>query len=96
MNNKDVKIGDIVTWESQARASWKVKEGRVMAIIPPYTDARNYLSEDIKESRCRFDGRSQNERLLVRVMGGAKGNLEYYYAPRISAVSLKRNEKENV
>lgn len=88
MNIEEVKIGSKVKWESQSKGCWKEKEGELIAIISSYTDARNYLPEGIKESRCKFDGRSQNERLLVKVMGGVKGNLDYYYAPRISVVRL--------
>lgn len=87
-NNKNIVIGCKVKWESQAQGSWKEKEGKVIAIIQPNMDIKKYLPKDTKISRCMFDGRSQNERLLVEVMGGAKKSLKYYYAPRLSAVNV--------
>lgn len=83
-----IDIGCNVKWKSQSQGFWKEKEGEVIAIVQPNINASKYLPVGVSASRCKFDDRSKNERLLVKVMGGAKGTIDYYYAPRISTVEL--------
>lgn len=91
----NIKIGDTVQWtkwEAGPANEWgHLKHiGKVLALVPAGADI-NYLcqNEGIEVKRSRFgSASSKNYRAVVSVMGGAKGTLEYHYAPRIGQLEI--------
>ncbi|RKN86773.1 hypothetical protein [Paenibacillus ginsengarvi] len=84
-----MKIGDVVTWKSQAAGVWKEKTGEIVGFIKPEEDARNILQKfDVKypSNRVKFQSLSELDRVLVEVPRGGRSNISDYYAPRKSQV----------
>lgn len=43
-----MKLGDVVTWTSQAGGYSKTKEGVIVAVVPPNGDPRDYIPAGLK------------------------------------------------
>ena len=91
-----INVGDIVTWESQAKGSWTRKTGKVIAVVPPGESALGWVPAEAKKSHIKFgvDIYLQGDRAVVAVPAGAYGGLTHYYAPRVSA--LEKQEEQDV
>ena len=50
-----IKVGDKVTWESQARGSWVEKRGTVVAVVPPGESALGWVPLGTKKSHIKFE-----------------------------------------
>ena len=77
-----MKIGDQVSWKSQAGGSWKVKTGVIVSVVPLGTDAHQVAIPP----GTRLDGPGMcrdHESYLVRV--GKKTTL---YWPRVAGLSM--------
>ena len=83
-----IKVGDVVTWESQARGSWVEKCGTVVAVVPPGGSALGRVPAGTKKSHIKFetDIYLRGDRAVVAVPAGAYGGLTHYYAPRVSVL----------
>jgi hypothetical protein len=94
------KVGDKVTWDSQAGGGWTSKAGEVVAVVPPFDgDARYTLWEmapmSLKSPKgltagapvyAMFDGwQRDHECYLVLVPHPGKGKPSLY-CPRVSAL----------
>lgn len=81
-----VKVGDTVTWESQALGYYKVKRGTVIAIVPAGVHIAEIWPEAMKLPKARkkwSDDVSRFDRAVVEVMRESGRGCDYY-APRLS------------
>ena len=76
-----MKIGEKITWTSQAMGCEKTKTGVIIAEIPAGTDARKYVPETAKKSHIKFSEESIYDRVLVAVPAGKDGQIMHYYCP---------------
>lgn len=76
-----MKIGDIVTWTSQAMGCEKTKSGKVIAEIPAGESAILKAPKDAKTSHIKFGDKSVHDRVLVAVPAGKDGKITHYYCP---------------
>ncbi len=78
------KVGDMVTWSSQANAYWKVKTGKIIVIVPAgkIPDQIGFLHRYI----IMFDGwgKRTTESYLVEVPGKTKKAMPKLYWPHAS------------
>lgn len=87
---RDFKVGDDVTWQSQAAGSWLTKRGKVIAVveagIPP--NHALYLARE-KEAADEFSGvwARKEQSYIVRVERVGKRRPAIYW-PRASALRL--------
>lgn len=89
----EIKVGDVVTWESQARGSWTEKCGTVLAIVPAGENVMPKIPETAKRSHMKISSSvSKCDRALVAVTAGAYGGLTHYYAPRLSVLEAYKDE----
>lgn len=87
-----MKIGDIVTWTSQAMGCDKTKTGTVIAEIPAKNGARKYVPSTAKKSHIKFDNdKSVYDRILVAVPAGKDGQIIHYYCPLKSVLEAQGN-----
>ena len=86
-----IKVGDKVTWESQARGSWVEKRGTVVAVVPPGESALGWVPLGTKKSHIKFEADIylRGDRAVVAVPAGAYGGLTHYYAPRLSVLEVE-------
>ena len=85
-----IKVGDVVTWESQAQGSWTEKRGTVLAIVPAGENIMPKIPKTAKKSHAKISSSvSQVDRALVAVTAGAYGGLTHYYAPRVSVLEVE-------
>lgn len=88
-----IKVGDTVTWESQAQGSWTEKRGTVLAIVPAGENVMPKIPETAKRSHMKISSSvSKCDRALVAVTAGAYGGLTHYYAPRLSVLEAYKDE----
>lgn len=89
-----IKVGDVVTWESQARGSWVEKCGTVVAVVPPGESTLGRVPAGTKKSHIKFetDIYLRGDRAVVAVPAGAYGGLTHYYAPRVSVLEAYKDE----
>ncbi len=97
------KVGDKVKWESQAAASWTIKRGKIVAIVPKgisprHTDFGKVNNLDVAfgrtvapNYRVMFDGWPRNhESYLVEVPGGKTSKaMPRLYWPFASKLKLE-------
>jgi len=82
------KVGDVVTWRSQANASWLEKTGTVAEVVPAGSmpDRRRfpslYKSSGVGSSR-------NHESYVVHLFAGKRGATLKVYWPRVSALKAK-------
>lgn len=79
-----MKVGDTVTWTSQAMGCEKTKTGVVIAEIPAGRKANPHIPKTAKKSHIKFDtvrGGSRYDRVLVAVPAGKDGDITHYYCP---------------
>lgn len=87
-----MKVGDTVTWISQAMGSDKEKSGTIIAIIPANHKAMQHIPKSAKTSHIKFDTDvSRYERVLVEVSAGKDGNIKHYYCPQKSVLLHQGN-----
>lgn len=90
----DFKLGDTVTWTSQANAGYKRKTGKIIVILPANSKPYSFISEEIffKYNCAAVDPRSlpRNHRsYLVSIENGnAKPKL---YWPRVSLLKIVKD-----
>lgn len=84
-----MKVGDKVTWCSQAGGSWTEKRGIVVREIPARESAKQYVPDSARKGHIKFDDMSNNDRILVAVPAGKEGRITHYYCPRKSVVELE-------
>jgi len=93
-----IKVGDTVQWTKWTRwdtRPYDLKEmpkrvGKVLALVPSGIDIRDVWAENkiiVKRDKSGPNV-SKYERAVVLVMGGAKGTLEYHYAPSIGKLKV--------
>lgn len=88
-----IKVGDKVTWESQAQGSWTEKRGTVLAIVPAGENVIALIPKTAKKSHAKISSSvSKCDRALVAVTAGAYGGLTHYYAPRVSVLEAYKDE----
>lgn len=79
------RVGDKVRWKPRAAGYFKVKKGKVIAVIPVGEVAR---PQDWLFHRCMFDGDGgprNHESYLIEVPGGKTGTATpKLYWPRVS------------
>lgn len=84
------KVGDSVSWISQAAGISKEKRGTVLAILPAMKDAREVLKELGIEGRdvsLHAGSHSRFPRYLVDVKVSAKQKVRHVYMPLVSALN---------
>ena len=87
-----MKIGDTVTWTSQAMGCEKTKTGKIIAEIPAGANAKSKVPEMAKKSHIKFDNdKSVYDRVLVAVPAGKDGNITHYYCPLKSVLEAQGN-----
>lgn len=86
-----IRVGDIVTWESQARGSWVEKRGTVVAVVPPGESALGWVPAGTPKSHIKFevDVYLKGERAVVAVSAGKQKQATHYYAPRVSVLEAE-------
>lgn len=92
-----MKIGDQVTWKSQAGGRWKEKTGKIIAILKPEENARPILEAigiTFPSNRVKFQSHSELHRAIVEVPRGGRSKLTDYYSPRIT--QLKKVPEEAI
>lgn len=78
-------IGDRVTWTSQSASYRTTKRGAIVAIVPAFEDAHDYIPVEFRcNSSDGFGSRRKHASYLIRVDG--KGRKLYW--PRI--IHLKK------
>jgi hypothetical protein len=87
-----MKIGDTVTWTSQAMGCEKTKTGKVIAEIPAKAEAKKHVPPTAKKSHIKFDNdKSVYDRVLVAVSAGKDGKITHYYCPLRSVLEAQGN-----
>lgn len=87
-----MKVGDTVTWTSQAMGCEKKKTGTIIAMIPVNHRAMQHIPKSAKTSHIKFDTDvSRYERVLVEVSAGKNGNIKHYYCPQKAMLLLQGN-----
>ena len=87
-----MKIGDTVTWTSQAMGREKTKTGKVIAEIPAGESAMNKVPKGAKTSHIKLGtDKSVYGRILVAVPAGKYGNITHYYCPLKSVLEAQGN-----
>lgn len=87
-----MKIGDTVTWTSQAMGCEKTKTGKVIYEIPAGESAMNKVPKDAKTSHIKLGtDKSVYDRILVAVPAGKDGNIKHYYCPLKSVLESQGN-----
>ena len=83
-----IKVGDTVTWESQAGGNWVRKTGEVIAVVPQGESALSWVPVEAKKSHIKFEADiyMKGDRAVVAVPAGAYGGLTHYYAPRVTVL----------
>lgn len=85
------KVGDVVTWTSQAQGTAKTKTGNVLAIVPPRMKAIDVLVNVVTERHASLTGvgMSRNaESYLIEVPGTTPSSKMRLYWPNVAALSL--------
>ena len=88
-----MKVGDKVTWRSQALGCWTEKSGTFIAKIPSGTSAMQYVPETAKKSHIKFKDISEVDRVLVAVPAGKDNRLTHYYAPTEEEIAEYKRQK---
>lgn len=85
-----LKVGQVVSWQSQGRGRWKPKKGIVRAVIEPGEKASQVYPELslTPRSRLKFQLVSDVRRVLVEIPKDGRGCRHYseFYAPLLSVV----------
>lgn len=88
-----MKVGDKVTWTSQALGCEKTKTGVIIAEIPARNKAKRHIPSGAKKSHIKFDTDcSIYDRMLVAVPAGKDGNITHYYCPNKSVLIAQGNK----
>ena len=88
-----MKVGDKVTWKSQAMGCDKTKSGVIIADIPAGVSVKQYIPDSAKKSHSKIDkGISTIDRMLVAVKAGEYGQITHYYAPRKSLLRVIKED----
>lgn len=85
------KVGDKVTWISQARGTRVEKTGEVLALLPAGSSAYAALKAarpnvTPREALVSADISSARDRYLIEVMTGKNNNIPKYVTPLTGAV----------
>ena len=88
-----MKVGDKVTWTSQAGGSEKTKHGVIIAMIPVKHGAMQHIPKTAKSSHIKFDTNVSlsRDRALVAVPAGKNGQITHYYCPEKSVLLKQRD-----
>ena len=86
-----MKVGDKVTWTSQALGCWTEKSGMVIAEISSGTSAMQYVPKTAKKSHVKFKDASAVDRVLIAVPAGKDGAITHYYCPAKSVLVMQGN-----
>jgi hypothetical protein len=88
-----MKVGDIVSWKSQALGHAKEKIGKIVAVVPPFDHGlncllRDYIPNNINPAKTSimFDGFQRKEKCYI-VQVGTK-----LYCPRVSQLTPSPEE----
>lgn len=89
---KNVQVGDLVKWTSQANGNAKEKRGKIVARVEKGDDgwkALRAIVPKFSDSQVKFKGYNMvSDRYIVEVPRGGKSKLMDYYAPPVSWVQL--------
>jgi hypothetical protein len=84
------KVGDTVTWTSQAGGCTKTKTGTVIAIAhvgTPYRKLGTYVPASAPKSNRKFDDKFPDQaRYIIEVPRGTKSGVCDYYAPMVHVI----------
>ncbi len=90
------KVGDKVEWESQAVASWTIKRGKVVAVVPAGRFPTDILTAINKFWKTMFDWPTltrNHESYLVEVPGGKTSKaMPKLYWPHASKLKLEAKD----
>jgi len=92
--NKDHIINKKIEWESSSQGTTKVKQGKVLAVIPPGDKVEKICPElqNLGGSQKKYSPKSSNWRLLVEVkrFSNKTGKClrPHYYTPSINKETL--------
>lgn len=87
-----MKVGDNVTWTSQALGCWTEKRGTVVAEIQKGDSAMRHVPRNANKSHIKFKDISAIDRVLVAVPAGKDGGITHYYCPSKSVLTSQGNE----
>ena len=93
------KLGNVVTWTSQAQGTAKTKTGNVLAIVPPGVKAVDVLVKVVTERHASLTGvgMSRNaESYLIEVPGPTPSSKMRLYWPNVAALSLASKTTPNI
>lgn len=87
-----MKVGNKVTWTSQALGCEKTKTGIIIAEVPARHKAKRHIPSTAKKSHIKFDTDcSIYDRVLVAVPAGKDSNITHYYCPNKSVLIAQGN-----
>ncbi len=87
-----MKVGDKVTWTSQAMGCEKTKTGVIIAEIPARHKAKQHIPKTAKKSHIKFDTDcSIYDRILVAVPVGKDDKITHYYCPNRNVLIMQGN-----
>lgn len=87
MKQQKFKIGDVVTWTSQASGVTRKKKGKIIARVPADTEWPDD-SLPSKYAKCRLEYNEQGCRVSVSYLVYVKDTRERIYRPRVSSLKL--------
>lgn len=88
-----MKVGDVVSWESQASGAVKKKTGVIVAVVPAKHNARIILG-DFKDCQWAWGGgfSRNHESYLVSVKTGKSEEAKKtIYWPRVSSLKMEES-----
>lgn len=86
-----MKVGDTVTWTSQAMGCEKTKTGVIIAEIPAGIAVSRYIPTTAKASHIKVGSdKSIHNRVLIAVSAGKDNQLTHYYCP-VAKVIIEQN-----
>jgi len=89
-----MKVGDLVSWKSQAGGNTKVKTGKVVAVVPAAPGLPSMLKYFIPlpltgSSSVQFDGFQRNHECYIVAVEPESGRGQVkLYCPRVSALKV--------
>lgn len=74
--------GDTVTWVQRSGAGDVTRTGTIVCVIPAGSPVKQYLPVEVRRDHVKIrEKKCDKDRFLISVAGGARGKIDFYYAP---------------
>lgn len=78
--------GDMVSWVQHSSAGDVSRTGTIVCEIPAGSPVKQYLPARVRKDHVKIrEKKCDRDRFLVSAAGGARGQIDFYYAPTVLA-----------